>query len=541
MKAKTKGAGILGRIRPLRTLLKYPATALFGLLLTFLWYAKDGWLELTPGPKTLTDRLACAFALGLVGGMLLPLTKPGREGSPRARFLLALLPSMALALLGYFLPEDRCAGLLILILCLCVYFYCAGVAPEKKLCRVALLFLLSAGVTLVVFLLLYLLFSALFLLVLQDAGAGPIFLPDDLLPVLGFLFAPLLFLSLLDAPEPREDSRLQKGISLVVLPLALLLFAVLITYVAGILARRQMPAGVMNGYALGALALFTALQLTLSGRENRLSALFKRQGGWLLLPVTAAQGVGLYIRWSAYGLTPNRILGFALALVSLSAVVVSLLRRPVTFVWPLLGVLAVLLMSSPLNADELARWNQEKALQEGLARHDMLTETAIRPAAGVPEAEQVRMEAALSYLLRADAPEGSFARRLQEMADKGGIPRDALFPDTRRTENYFVRSGSASHDQLDCRGIARARWVDISLDVLPDGSLYAKKDPEQDYGFVADLLAGAPASPLPEQIDLPGGDIFRPAELYANIAPEGTYQYINIQGWRLTPDGAEGS
>lgn len=481
MKAKTKGAGILGRIRPLRTLFSHPATALFGLLLTFLWYAKDGSLELTPDSMALTDRLACAFALGLVGGMLLPLTKPGREGSPRARFLLALLPPMALALLGYLLPEDRCAGLLILILCLCLYFYCAGVAPEKKLCRVALLFLLSAGVTLVVFLLLYLLFSALFLLVLQDAGAGPIFLPDDLLPVLGFLFAPLLFLSLLDAPEPREDNRLQKGISLVVLPLALLLFAVLITYVAGILARRQMPAGVMNGYALGALAL-----------------------------------------------------------VGLSAVVVSLLRRPVTFVWPLLGVLAVLLMSSPLNADNLARWNQEKALREGLARHDMLTETAIRPAAGVPEAEQVRMEAALSYLLSADAPEGSFARRLQEMADKGGIPRDALFPDARQTENYFVRSGSASHDRLDCRGIVRARWVDISLDELPDGSLYAKKDPEQDYGFVADLLAGAPASPLPEQIDLPGGDIFRPAELYATIAPEGTYQYINIQGWRLTPEGAEG-
>lgn len=92
MKAKTKGTGILGRIRPLRTLLNYPATALFGLLLTFLWYAKDGSLELTPGPKALTDRLACAFALGLVGGMLLPLTKTGREGSPRARFLLALLP-----------------------------------------------------------------------------------------------------------------------------------------------------------------------------------------------------------------------------------------------------------------------------------------------------------------------------------------------------------------------------------------------------------------------------------------------------------------
>ena len=110
-----------------------------------------------------------------------------------------------------------------------------------------------------VFLLLYLL-SALFLLVLQDAER-PIFLPDDLLPFCSF--------ALRSFPcWMRRSRQPQRGHQPVVLHWRCC-FAVLITYVGGI-RRRQMPAG-DEQLRPGALALFTALQLTLS-EGNRLSA-----------------------------------------------------------------------------------------------------------------------------------------------------------------------------------------------------------------------------------------------------------------------------
>ncbi len=245
--------------------------------------------------------------------------------------------------------------------------------------------LTSAGISTLVFLLLTLLISAVRTLFLNSAAWRTFDRITGSGAVLSYLFiAPLLLFALLPEADASAEKQgwLRKLLAWAVLPAYLVLLAILAGYIALILLRWEMPVGQMNPYALTALCFYTALHLLLTGEENAIARFFRRWGAWPLLPVIAAQAVGVAIRVSAYGLTESRIYGLMLTAVCLYPVVAGMLRRRANGFLVISAALALVLAVPAVSPRTLTRLNHEARLYAALERADMLDANgSIRPGA----------------------------------------------------------------------------------------------------------------------------------------------------------------
>ena len=162
------------------------------------------------------------------------------------------------------------------------------------------------------------------------------------------------------------------------LPAALLLLAILYVYLGKIVVTGSMPSGKLNWFGSVALASYVFFWLSLRGSSNRFFRLFARWGWALLLPVLAAQVVGIVIRYNAYGLSALRYAGMAALSVGIVALILAALDRRPRGLFVYMAVAGLVFTVSPLNIVDVSVRNQEGRLRAALARNGLLNEDGLR-------------------------------------------------------------------------------------------------------------------------------------------------------------------
>ena len=536
---------------------------------------------------------------GLAMGMLFATAMSCLCGRYRLPRFLPWIAAAAGAVTGLLLYHSADAdmvatGIVLCCLALCFHGVSGKDAPALRLCRVCGWFCVVLGVSIVLWGALSLSASAFFALLMQDSAGDARRLVESIIPWLTFLlFAPWMFLGGLPGDETPSDQRtgLRKLIYLVMLPLYLVLLAVLLVYVAKIAVTFTMPVGVMNGYAIAALTLFVYFHLMLTGEENRLSKWFTHWGGLLLVPILAAQSVGVWMRVSAYGLTAPRLMGIVWTAMCLAVVLTALIRKRADWFFAAAAVVAILITCTPLNANRLSILNQEARLHGALTRAGMLSEQGeVIPNPEAADEDREIIYSSIDYLENEESAAGSLMEKikaqLEAIAAENGISsystaaKELLLGFTEPgeiaqwTRHSYAFRGTARHDSLDTRGYAHAEWVSITQ--YTDSSVDAKSRYfDADVASVADylearrtdgepicftapillviddesadlapLLSGALADgntqqmPLDELL-LPSGRKLHFQELeISNYAADGGLltDYISFSGWLMTPD-----
>lgn len=367
-------------------------------------------------------------------------------------------------------------GLMAVMVCLCFHGVSGREDRAVRLAQVCGRFFACLGVSLVLFIALEITVSAIPSLLLPDLPSRVSSTISGGVVALCFeIAAPWLFLgSIPRADEPAAPkSGFRTFAAVLLLPLYLILLAVLLVYVVKILLTWTMPVGVMNGYALAGLTMFTGFHLVLTGEENRISRLFTRWGGLLLIPILIAQQVGVWMRLDAYGFTPSRIYGIAVTLLCAAVVISAILRRRADWFFIAAAVVVLLVAVSPLNAVTLSRWDQETRLRAALERNGMLTDSGeIAPNPAVPAEDRAVIYSAVDYLAQSDAPEGSLTAALQTQLEGIKEEQGAYYVnDTcklallgfRQSEDWYARylsfQSSITSIELDTRGYDHARWI----------------------------------------------------------------------------------
>lgn len=229
-----------------------------------------------------------------------------------------------------------------------------------------------------------------------------------------------VFLSFLPRPDAEQPQNKAYTIafSYVLLPLYLVLITILYAYLAVILVRFTLPSGQLNPFGLIALAGFLVLWFALKGEDNRLARWFTRWGGLLLLPITAAQIIALWVRIDAYGLTPNRVVSVAAVLLGLVAIALCTCRRKLSTFCTVAGVLALLVTLTPLNPLTLSNISQERRLKDVLTQYGLLDadNSLMLPDNALPDADYDRVREGLSYFRSASGVTSSFGRKMAEEA-----------------------------------------------------------------------------------------------------------------------------
>ncbi|MBQ7182751.1 MAG: DUF4153 domain-containing protein [Clostridia bacterium] len=378
---------------------------------------------------------------------------------------------------GSVLKEEAAYGLVLAAVLLCCVLAADKDRPEGSLSEVLGCLLICAAVSLLIGLILILLVSAVTTLFVKDIDWDVTYdLQLTAAAAAGLIAAPFLMFSLLpdiDAPC-GEYTGLRRILAFVILPAYLMLLGLLLGYIAVILVRREMPVGQMNPFALTALGTFAALYSLLTGEENRLAGFFRRWGAWLLLPVIAAQALAVYIRISAYGLTPSRILGLAFTFVCLIAAAAGLLRKKCgRLCLAVSAALVFVLTATPLNTATLARRDQESRLFGALERAEMLdSEGRIIANDSAPEQERKIIWSSAGYLFSHcdDAPEGT---RTAELI--GQIKAAADNENTTYQKSAVILFGFSDPDQSGSYSFRYAYGISSATELEVEGFRYAKR------------------------------------------------------------------
>lgn len=416
----------------------------------------------------------CGLCFSVVGTLL-------AEALEKVRFRSCFSAAGMLLGIGLYILNGEVSGIdacLILFLSAAL-LSCALIArgkqPQLILGRFIGCFILCGAVALLIFLILNLLLEAVSALFIQNYTAEVIDqLEFTFLAAAGLLAAPFLLFSFMPDQENfhEKDTKVRGILAWVILPAYLILLLLLLGYIVTMVISWELPVGKMNPYAVIALGTFTVLHLLLNGDENRLSHFFTRLGAILLLPVVITQFVAVYIRIEAYGLTQLRIYGIAFTAVCLIPVFAALMRRYGRIFFPVSTVLLVLLTVTPLNAETLARLNQENRLFSALEHADMLEEGhIIRPNENASAEDRAVIWASASYLNSSlPVPKGSRTEELLTQLNQAA-ENDQYEFFSKKAEKLFgfddpdktvyilrrIAEGQAKTDELDVAGFSHAK------------------------------------------------------------------------------------
>lgn len=465
---------------------RYSAPAFLCLLACVSWciwefipYAND-----TEQPfRDLLEKIAWASMTGLV------LSTAVCTLRTRLRFTTALSWAAAAAGIALYLLVDDAeliGGIVLASLALCFFGVSEKKAPAIRLNQVFGWFFISLGLSVVIFIALTVISSAVVSLFFGDLNYHiSSAISTDIVYVSYMLFAPWMFLGGLPDENTPVDKRLgfSRFNARILLPLSFLLMAVLLAYVAKIVLTWTMPVGTMNGYALIALALFTFFHLTLTGEENPVARFFKRWGAWLMLPVLAAQQVGVWIRVEAYGLTASRILGIVMTVLCAAVVVTALLRKRANWFFPAAALAALIFIASPFNAANIAMDDQVSRLETALMRNNMLAEDgSIVANPDADKEDQAIIWSAMDYVLNNYSPDEPLAvqmhKQLCEIREDEFDPEEPhpwvfyanthkrellgfFEPGYENTAAYLTFSGTAESWKLDTADYDYAQWISI--------------------------------------------------------------------------------
>ena len=220
--------------------------------------------------------------------------------------------------------------------------------------------------------------------------------------VAGYVIALCVFLSFLPGRggEPGASKRVMDVLCCLLLPAALILLGILYVYLGKIVVTWKMPSGALNWFGSIALSGYVFFWLALRGSPRGFFRLFARWGWALLLPVLAAQVVGIVIRYQAYGLSAHRYAGMiALGIGIVALVLASLNRRPHEL-FLLVAVSGLIFTVTPFNVVDVPIRNQEARLWAALERNGLTRDgsIAIERSKTIPDSEAEIINEAWRYI-----------------------------------------------------------------------------------------------------------------------------------------------
>lgn len=219
--------------------------------------------------------------------------------------------------------------------------------------------------------------------------------------------APLFCAWLPSKEEPAALSILLRQLTVrLFLPVYAVLLAILLGYVGKIIVLWDMPVGEMNWFASLSVLGYTFFYFVLAGDTLRFRRRLFLAGALLLVPIVAAQLVGVYIRLSAYGLTPARYASLLCTAFGIVTIAVGAMGKSVRFLYPLAAVLIFTASISPWNLIDLPMRDQQYRLQTVLAANGMMQEGEIKPAAGeIPSEDKEKLVSGYRYFRYSDTAE----------------------------------------------------------------------------------------------------------------------------------------
>lgn len=207
----------------------------------------------------------------------------------------------------------------------------------------------------------------------------------------------LVFVFLVLSLLPRRNGELTipKVFKVIVLyvmfPVYLLLLAVLYIYLLKILFTLNMPGGQLNWFASYAELFFIFFNYTLPLYDCAPVRLWKRFGGFFMLPIIAVQAIAVYIRISVYGLTTARWVSILFSAVAAVFIILSVInegKHRSASLWLLIGVLLISTLT-PLNFIDVPVYEQTARLQTILIRNGMLFDGIVAPNSGIPREDMI--------------------------------------------------------------------------------------------------------------------------------------------------------
>lgn len=231
------------------------------------------------------------------------------------------------------------------------------------------------------------------------------------LPVIGFFFAPLYWLSTLprlDDYDPRvltTPDFLARAVGLVgkfvLIPLLLAYAAILLVYAGQIAITQKLPQGTLGWMVMGFVVAGASAWLVLYPpfiRDSRIVSFFRRAWFWLTLLPLALFFVAVWVRIDAYGFTPERLVllwgGFWAAILALIFIIG---RGDIRLVPGLAAAVLVLATFGPWNIENLPSWQQGLRLDVLMSKPGPNGESLAGPSSWTP-AEVARARSAIEFL-----------------------------------------------------------------------------------------------------------------------------------------------
>ena len=353
------------------------------------------------GPQRVMSAVAHGFLAGFPTSVLVQLWGE-RHGKPLHgavyQAAVGIIVAFAIIVAELKLGADSTLWMLLYAAAFCVPFFCG----------LYLLYTTENEATLLPVILSGLLFSSFLsgvltvgLLVIVGAFEAlvrelPVDLFDHIFILCWAFVFPVVFLSRVplhddDLSAPRAWRAI---VGYVVFPLCLLLLAVLYLYLGRIALTRTMPSGEMNWYGSFALLVYLGLWTGMRMMDNAPARWFVHQGWALLVPVVIVQLYGVYVRLSAYGLTPLRYLSLACTFVGIVGLVLAAMGRGPRQLCLVAAVVAAVVLVSPGNALDMANLDQERCLRAAVER--------VAGGEEIPEGMRERVTGAWDYLRSSD-------------------------------------------------------------------------------------------------------------------------------------------
>jgi hypothetical protein len=246
----------------------------------------------------------------------------------------------------------------------------------------------------------------------------------------------------------------------VALPIYGLLLAVLYAYLTKILITWNMPGGQINLFASLASLFYIFFYLTLGSYDNKFVNFFMKYGGYFMIPILCAQGVAVWIRFDAYGLTVSRWISIIFNLIASAFIIVSLIKKGKHIKYVILAFAVICLLSSvgPLNAIDIPIYEQTIRLESILKRNDMFADGKIIPNGNISKEDKRAITSAYEEIIYEDKMPGYLDENSSFYVIFGFERIDEYGNDDQSRHTYV--SENAFHDEIDIEGYSKYFVID---------------------------------------------------------------------------------
>lgn len=247
-------------------------------------------------------------------------------------------------------------------------------------------------------------------------------------------------------------SSLRKLCTRVLLPVYGLYLLILYAYIGKILWFGKMPSGTMNWYGTLALLGYTLFYFLMGETEDMRRKSFFLYTGLLLLPITAVQLLGVYIRYEAYGLTTLRYLSMLCTAFGLASLFQGMRRKSIQGLWLLSAALILLVTVTPANAIDIPVQNQQDRLYAALDSAHMVKDgDIVEGVADEKERQQIR--SAWQYIRQSPAVYAD--REAKKLAESPILARMA--EESEPDREWEIHADSMT---LPAKGASSVTWFE---------------------------------------------------------------------------------